>query len=122
MTKLARKNVGAVPIANRKYVWGETRGQTPHTIAAKLFDLGFFCPNFCDLSNFENLKRFLSFTVYPALASQPNCNTQGQRQGRNLIGYLMRGKECWAGLLAGLVGQEPGQVATHTVGRDERQR
>ena len=50
MIKLARKNAGAAPIANRianqtnrnPVVWGEPRGQTPHTIGAKRFNLGFF--------------------------------------------------------------------------------
>ncbi len=38
---------------------------TPHIIGARRLNLGFFCPNVCDLSHFEDLIR--SFGVYPAI-------------------------------------------------------
>ncbi len=40
---------------------------TPHTIGAKQFNLGFFCPHVCGLSHYEDLIRLKKyFSVYPA--------------------------------------------------------
>ncbi len=74
MTESAQNNVRGAPIAKiRNPVCGGTP-RTPHTLGAKWFNLGFFCPHVCGLSHFEDLMRFKkSISVYPAL---PGINSE----------------------------------------------